>query len=59
MEEFVVDGLIMLYFYPPFRHIFVRKMRGTKHSRAVHPFEVTANGISINPKEQILWEALK
>jgi len=59
VEEFMADGLIMLYFTPPNRSIFVRKMRGTKHSKTVHPFEVTPKGIVIKPKEQVLWEAIK
>jgi len=48
-----------LYFMPPNRSVFVRKMRGTNHSKTVHPFEITQNGIVIKPKEQVLWEAIK
>jgi len=59
VEEFIADGLIMLYFTPPNRSIFVRKMRGTNHSKTVHPFEITQNGIVVKPKEQVLWEAIK
>ena len=59
VEEFMADGLIVLYFTPPNRSIFVRKMRGTKHSKTVHPFEVTPKGIIVKPKEQVLWEAIK
>ena len=59
VEEFVVDGVIALYFTPPHRSIFIRKMRGTPHDKYVHPFEITANGIAVKSKEQVLWEAIK
>ena len=59
VEEFVVDGVVALYFMPPHRSIFVRKMRGTAHDKNVHPFEITDKGIVIKPKEQVLWEAIK
>ncbi|MBN2067886.1 MAG: KaiC domain-containing protein [Candidatus Diapherotrites archaeon] len=59
VEEFVADGVIALYFVPPNRSIFVRKMRGTGHSTSLHPFEITNAGILIKPKEQVMWEAIK
>jgi len=59
VEEFMADGVIMLYFTPPNRSIFVRKMRGTNHSKTIHPFEITKEGIVVKPKEQVLWEAIK
>ena len=59
VEEFLVDGVVVLYFTPPHRSMFVRKMRGTNHDKNVHPFEITTNGIEIKHKEQILWEAIK
>ncbi len=59
VEEFVVDGVLALYFYPPHRSIFVRKMRGTNHDKNVHPFEISAKGIDIKHKETVMWEALK
>lgn len=59
VEEFVVDGVIALYFFPPVRSIFIKKMRGTNHDKRIHPFEIGQNGIEINPTEQILWESLK
>ncbi len=59
VEEFVADGVIALYFVPPNRSIFVRKMRGTGHSATLHPFEITDSGILIKPKEQVMWEAIK
>jgi KaiC/GvpD/RAD55 family RecA-like ATPase len=60
IEEFVVDGVIALYFTPPNRSIFVKKMRGTNHSKIIHPFEIVANkGIVVNPKDRVLWESIK
>lgn len=59
VEEFIADGVIVLYFRPPQRAVFVRKVRGTKHDQKVHPFSIVESGIAINPKEEILWESLK
>lgn len=59
VEEFVADGVIALYFSPPNRSIFIRKMRGTNHSKSPHPFQITGEGIVINPKDNILWESIK
>ncbi len=59
VEEFVVDGILALYFTPPNRSIFVRKMRGTDHSKNPHPLQLDGSGISVNPKDNILWEAIK
>jgi len=59
VEEFLVDGLVLLYFFPPNRSLFVRKMRGTKHDQNVHPMLIDDSGMSINPREEVLWEAIK
>ena len=59
VEEFVVDGVVSLYFTPPHRSIFVRKMRGTNHSKTVHPFKISESGIEVKPRDEIMWEALK
>ncbi|MFH1256479.1 MAG: ATPase domain-containing protein [Candidatus Diapherotrites archaeon] len=59
VEEFVADAVIALYFTPPHRSIFVRKMRGTNHSKGVHPFEITNTGLDVKPKDEILWDAIK
>jgi KaiC/GvpD/RAD55 family RecA-like ATPase len=59
VEEFVVDGVVALYFTPPNRSIFVRKLRGTNHSKAVHAFDIVENGIEVRPKDEILWGALR
>ncbi len=59
VEEFVVDGVVGLYFTPPNRSIFVRKLRGTNHSKSVHSFDVVDTGIEVRPKDEILWGALR
>ncbi|MDD5163271.1 MAG: ATPase domain-containing protein [Candidatus ainarchaeum sp.] len=59
VEEFITDGVIALFFTPPYRSIFVRKMRGTAHDKNLHPFEITDKGIMVKPKETVLWEATK
>lgn len=58
VEEFVADGVVIMYFTPPNRSIFVRKLRGTNHSKKVHPFLITDLGLETKPKDEILWEAL-
>ncbi len=59
VEEFVADSVIALYFSPPNRSVFVRKMRGTNHSKKVHPFEINEKAILIRSKDEILWDSLK
>ncbi|MCD6434581.1 MAG: hypothetical protein J7L14_03140, partial [Candidatus Diapherotrites archaeon] len=59
VEGFIADGVIALYFFPPHRNLFIRKMRGTNHDKNVHPFQITEKGIEINAKETVLWEALR
>ena len=41
-QQFVVDGVIALYFFPPVRSLLVKKMRGTNHDKRVHPFEINS-----------------
>ncbi|HIH16599.1 MAG TPA: AAA family ATPase [Candidatus Diapherotrites archaeon] len=59
VEEFVADGVVALYFTPPFRSLFVRKMRGTNHSKKIHPLDISAQGLKVNPKDEIMWDAVK
>lgn len=59
VEEYLVDGIIQLFFMPPHRMMFVRKMRGTAHDKKVHPLTIDDCGLSINPREEVLWEALQ
>lgn len=59
VEDFVADGVIALYFSPPNRSVFVKKMRGTNQSKSVHPFEITSTGIKVHSKDTIMWESIK
>lgn len=59
VEDFLTDGIISLYFIPPHRLLFIRKLRGTNHSRSLHSIEISDSGLRVNPREQVLWEALK
>jgi KaiC/GvpD/RAD55 family RecA-like ATPase len=59
VEEFVVDGIFALYFSPPNRSLFVRKMRGTVHDKNPHPLEITNKGVVVNSRDSIIWESIK
>ena len=59
VEEFVVDGVVDLYFTPPNRAVFVKKMRGTNQSKYIHTFDINQTGIQVNPKDHLQWDALK
>lgn len=52
--QFESDSITLIY-YPlgkdgRERFLEVLKMRGTKHSRTLHKFEITASGIKVDPK---------
>ncbi|MBW2965952.1 AAA family ATPase [Candidatus Woesearchaeota archaeon] len=55
--EFEVDGIIWLYNIKKenirVRAIEVFKMRGTKHSAKIFPFEITDEGIVVYPEETV------
>ena len=59
VEEFITDTVIALYFKPPMRAIHVHKMRGSDHDKKVHPYTITEAGLTVTPKEEILWESLR
>ncbi|MFH0922424.1 MAG: ATPase domain-containing protein [Candidatus Micrarchaeota archaeon] len=59
VEEFLTDGVVQLFFLPPHRSVFVRKMRGTNHDKNVHTMDINESGLSIDSKSEILWEAIK
>jgi len=57
IEEFVVDGVIVLYlvrqrnkFVPG---IVVRKMRGTDHDKEIRYYEMTDKGVVVYPQETV------
>ncbi len=59
VEQYVADGVIALYFVPPNRSIFIRKMRGTNHSKRIHPMDITSQGITVKAKDEIMWQSLR
>jgi len=59
VEEFVVDGVVALYFSPPNRSLFVRKMRGTQHDANPHPFLIGNTGVSVNARDNIIWDSIR
>lgn len=56
VEEFIVDGLIMLSFVgiggQEFGNVQVRKMRRTKHATAWYPMDITNKGIIVKREEK-------
>jgi KaiC/GvpD/RAD55 family RecA-like ATPase len=58
VEEYVSDGVILLNFLgfggeSSTRTIYVRKMRGSRHSTDVHPMEITDKGIIVKKIEDV------
>lgn len=51
VEEYVADGVILLNFLSmgqqAARTLYVRKMRGTKHSLETHPIDITEQGLHV------------
>ncbi len=58
VENFVTEGTIVLRFERSgnvrIRALEIVKMRGTKHSYKIHPFEITDNGIVIYAGEEVI-----
>ncbi len=61
VEEFVSDGVIILYFIKKgnmfLRAVAVRKLRSTNHSTKIHPIEIKRpGGIIVYPSEEVFSE---
>lgn len=61
VEEFVVDGVIVLYLIKRsniyLRAAVIRKMRGINHSTKIHPMEIKSpGGIIIYPSQELFEE---
>lgn len=60
VEEFTVDGIIILYYRREgdvfTRALTIRKMRATKHDTGIHPIEITRDGIIVYPTERVFQE---
>lgn len=57
VEEFVSDGVILMNFLgigsQTTRTMYVRKLRGTKHSLEIHPMQITEKGIVVKKVEDV------
>lgn len=57
VETFVTEGTIMMYNKRTdtvrVRSIEIFKMRGSDHSRNIHPYDITSNGIVVHPHEEV------
>ncbi len=57
VESFVTEGTILMSYKRVasvrIRSIEILKMRGTKHSQSIHPYEITTTGITIHPHEEV------
>ena len=57
IEEFLADGVIVLYHFrhgnQRLRAIEILKMRGSKHSNKIVPFNITETGIRVYPTEEV------
>ncbi|MBN2095709.1 MAG: ATPase [Candidatus Aenigmarchaeota archaeon] len=51
VEEYITDAVVRLDFTPigpqAGRNLFIKKMRRTKHSENIHPFEIGKDGIKV------------
>lgn len=57
VEEYAVDGIVRLYLKKSGgsfqRAIAVKKMRGTDHSKNIHPINIGKKGVKIYPDEKV------
>lgn len=62
VETFVTEGTILMYYKRMDsvreRSIEIFKMRGTKHSQNIHPYEITSSGVLVHPYEEV-YSAMK
>jgi KaiC/GvpD/RAD55 family RecA-like ATPase len=60
VENFVTEGTIVLYFTRSenvrVRSLEIFKMRGSNHSKKIHPFEITEEGIVVHSREEVYTE---
>ena len=62
IEEFVVDGVIVLYHFKQGSKfvpgLSIRKMRGSKHEMDVKPYAITDDGFRVYPNETLFAEGI-
>ena len=58
VEEYLAHGVIVLYTFMNngeiFKSIRIEKMRGIAHDNQVRPYDITSNGITVFPQEQLI-----
>ncbi|NOY11880.1 MAG: circadian clock protein KaiC [Archaeoglobi archaeon] len=57
VENFVTEGTIVLYYTRSenvrIRSLEIYKMRGTNHSKKIHPYDITSEGIIVHSREEM------
>ncbi len=57
VEAFLTEGTILMHYIRKnnvrTRSIEIFKMRGTKHSQNIHPYDISRSGITIHPHEEV------
>ncbi len=53
VEEFVVDGVVILYYSGDDSSLEIRKMRRTSHARGCYTLEFTKNGLAVKGKTEL------
>ncbi len=57
VENFVTEGSIVLYYTRSenvrIRSLEIYKMRGTNHSKKIHPYDITSEGIVVHSREEM------
>lgn len=60
VEEYSVDGIIRLYFQRKGssfqRGVAIKKMRGSDHSKDLHPIEIGNKGVKVFPDEELFQD---
>lgn len=62
VEEFIADSAIVLYYEKVvsafIRAIQVWKLRGSNHSKTIHPYIITDKGVTISPGEEAFMQTI-
>lgn len=57
VEEYIADGVLLFGLIGTSskadRTVYIRKMRGTNHSGAIHPSAITENGFVVKKVEDV------
>lgn len=57
VEQFVTEGTIAMYYRREenvrVRSLEIYKLRGSDHSKKLHPYDITPNGVIVHPHEEV------